>query len=128
MTSYKGMFTCRTYVHKVNPLPIGDNDTIPVERWPSWTYKEIIILGALEHELPEYYIQQLETIKDNGEKGCLKMASFLLLYAKEKPCPCPLPRRKVKPPSLDLRKLRERKKMIVETITKKSAENKNEQE
>lgn len=114
LTPYMGTFVCRVYVHKVNPPPMGDNDIIPVERWPSWTYKEIIILGAMEHELPEYYIQNLEKIKNNGEKGCLKMASLLLRYAKDMPCSCLLPSKEDKPPMLDLRKLRKKNKILKE--------------
>ncbi|CAH2236370.1 jg10750 [Pararge aegeria aegeria] len=97
LTPYMGYFKCRVYIHKDNPLPRGDNDIIPVERWPSWTYKEIIILGAMEHKLPDYYIQGLERFKDNGEKGCLKMYTLLLKYAIEKPCVCNVPKKKQKP-------------------------------
>ncbi|CAG9581606.1 unnamed protein product [Danaus chrysippus] len=114
LTPYMGSFTCRVYVHKVNPLPRGDNDVIPVERWPSWTYKEVIIIGAMEHELPEYYIQSLEKIKDNGERGCLKMYSLLIRYANDPPCICPLPRKIPNPPVLDLKAMRERRKQETE--------------
>ncbi|CAH2050644.1 unnamed protein product, partial [Iphiclides podalirius] len=40
-TPHMGVFTCRTYIQKVNPLPRGDNDDIPVERWPSQSYKHL---------------------------------------------------------------------------------------
>ncbi|XP_052740272.1 gamma-glutamylcyclotransferase-like [Bicyclus anynana] len=97
LTSYMGSFKCRIYIHKVNPLPRGDNDEIPAERWPSWTYKEIIILGAMEHELPEYYILNLEKLQHNGDKGCFKMYALLLKFVKEKPCICDVPKKKDKP-------------------------------
>lgn len=109
LTPYLGSFNCRIYIHKVNPLPIGDNDEVPIERWPSWTYKEVIILGALEHQLPEYYIQMLENIKDNGGKGSFKMYCLLLRYAKDKPCLCAIRKKIDKPLQLDIRKLKQQK-------------------
>ncbi|CAH2102303.1 unnamed protein product [Euphydryas editha] len=112
LTPYLGSFNCLIYIQKVNPLPIGYNDEIPIERWPSWTYKEVIILGALEHQLPEYYIQMLEKIKNNGGKGCFKMYCLLLRYAKEKPCRCIIQKKIEKPRQLDLRKLRQQKENI----------------
>ncbi|XP_072941407.1 gamma-glutamylcyclotransferase-like [Epargyreus clarus] len=112
-TPYMGAFTCRVYVQKINPLPRGDNDPIPVEQWPSWTYKEVIIIGALEHEFPEYYIQLLEKIKHNEEKGCFKMFCLLRRFSRDKPCECRVPGRiPRKPLKLNLRlKRMKRKKM-----------------
>lgn len=53
-------YECRSYV--VN-LPLqGD-------RRPSTIYKNVIIKGAVEHELPEDYIAQLKKIEDNGYDG-----------------------------------------------------------
>ncbi|XP_034834577.1 gamma-glutamylcyclotransferase-like [Maniola hyperantus] len=97
LTPYMGTYKCRVYVNKVNPLPRCDNDDIPAERWPSWTYKEIIILGAMEHQLPQYYIQALEKIKQNGDKGCFKMYTLLLKFVNEEPCVCDISKKKEKP-------------------------------
>lgn len=102
-----GYFTCRIYIAKVNPLPRGDNDAIPVENWPSWTYKEMMILGAIEHEFPEYYIEQLRELPDNGEEAYLRTVCLLTRYEKEEPCECPVPGRiPRKPLKLDLRELK----------------------
>ncbi|KAG6450518.1 gamma-glutamylcyclotransferase [Manduca sexta] len=110
-TPYMGSFLCRAYIQKVNPLPRGDNDVIPVERWPSFTLKEVMIHGAREHGFPEYYIQSLKKLKHNGEEGYLRAAFLLMRYAKDKPCECRvagrLPRKHLK---LDLRKLRNTRK------------------
>ncbi|KAL0850989.1 hypothetical protein ABMA28_006882 [Loxostege sticticalis] len=93
LTPYMGIFHCRAYVQKVNPLPRGDNDDIPVERWPSWAYKEVIIAGARENGLPEYYIEDLKKMKHNGEEGWLRTVCLLNRYAKQKPCLCKVPGR-----------------------------------
>ena len=39
------------------------------DRRPSWVYKDVIVRGALEHSLPEDYINKLRAVKDNGYKG-----------------------------------------------------------
>lgn len=86
-----GKIHCRVYTQKVIPLPRGDNDEIPVERWPSWAFKEIMIAGATEHGLPPYYIEQLKAMKHNGEEGWLRAVCLLNRYAKDKPCECRVP-------------------------------------
>lgn len=107
LTPHMGYFTCRLYIAKVNPLPRGDNDIIPVENWPSWTYKEMMILGAIEHEFPEYYIEQLRELPDNGEEAYLRTVCLLIRYEKEEPCQCAVPGRiPRKSLKLDLRKLK----------------------
>ncbi|XP_045495369.1 gamma-glutamylcyclotransferase-like [Colias croceus] len=107
LTPYIGVLKCLVYEHLVIPLPRGDNDEIPIERWPSWTYKEVIVLGAEEHKLPEYYINDLKKIKHNGEQGCFFMACLLRCYGTQKPCQCRVPGRiPRKPLKLDLRELR----------------------
>lgn len=110
LTPYMGSFQCRAYTQKVIPLPRGDNDEIPVERWPSWTYKEIMILGATEHVMPEYYIRDLKKLKHNGEEGALRTVCLLIRYANNEPCECRVPGRiPRKPLKLDLKKLKEEK-------------------
>ncbi|KOB75256.1 Gamma-glutamyl cyclotransferase-like venom protein isoform 1, partial [Operophtera brumata] len=86
LTPYMGSFTCRAYTQKVIPLPMGDNDPIPVERWPSWTYKEIMIYGAKEHGMPGYYIRNLKKMKHNGEEGALRTVCLLIRYGRNAPC------------------------------------------
>lgn len=104
-TPHMGTFNCRVYIKKVNPLPRGDNDPIPVERWPSWTYKEVMLMGAKEHHLPEYYIKYLKKIQDNGEEGALRTDCLLTRYAQNKCCECTVPGRILrKPLKLPLKK------------------------
>lgn len=52
----------------------------------------------MEHELPKFYIQELEKLKDNGERGCFKLYALLLRYVSEDPCVCDVPEKKEKPP------------------------------
>lgn len=107
LTPYMGYFLVRVYVQKVNPLPRGDCDPIPIEQWPSWTYKEIMIMGATEHQIPPYYIKQLKRILDNGEEGALRTVCLLMRYSKNDPCECRVPGRiPRKPLKLDLNLIR----------------------
>ncbi|CAK1602251.1 unnamed protein product [Parnassius mnemosyne] len=110
LTSYIGILTCRTYIQKVNLLPRSDNDNLPVERWPSLTYRNVIIFGAIEHHLPEYYIESLKKLKDNGEEGSFKMAYLLKLFTKNDACKCRLPRKCLPKKILNLRNMRYRMK------------------
>ncbi|XP_026758784.1 gamma-glutamylcyclotransferase-like [Galleria mellonella] len=113
LTPYMGLFKCRVYIQKINPLPRGDNDSIPVERLPSRTYKQVMIRGATEHEIPEYYIDYLTKLKDNGEEGCLRMVCLLNRYAVDEPCECRVPGRiPRKPLKLDLKNIPEKKKIL----------------
>ncbi|KAL4716915.1 hypothetical protein ACJJTC_012726 [Scirpophaga incertulas] len=93
LTPHVGVLRCRVYIQITNPMPRGDNDIIPVEQWPSRMYKNVMILGATEHNLPECYIAELEKIADNGEDGCFKMHWLLNRYALELPCQCLVPGR-----------------------------------
>lgn len=109
-TSYIGEMKCRVYEQRVNPLPRGDNDVVPAEQWPSKNYIEIIILGAIERGLPEYYIEMLRKIKHNDQEGFLTMEELLRKFVASEPCTCPFPeciaRKKMK---LDLKKKRKLK-------------------
>uniref|UniRef100_A0AC34FH12 Gamma-glutamylcyclotransferase n=1 Tax=Panagrolaimus sp. ES5 TaxID=591445 RepID=A0AC34FH12_9BILA len=40
---------------------------------PSPHYKHVIVSGAIEHHLPEYYIEKLKQIQDNGFKGRVEL-------------------------------------------------------
>ncbi|CAG9796450.1 unnamed protein product [Diatraea saccharalis] len=93
VTPYMGSYKCRALKQKVNPLPRGDNDKVPVERWPSWTYREVLITGSIEHGLPEYYIKNLRKLKTNGEEAYLRARRLLDRYAEGKPCECKVPGR-----------------------------------
>lgn len=86
-----GLFNCRVYIQKIIPLPRGDNDEIPVERWPSWAYRQVMITGAQEHGLPQYYIKQLKKLKHNGEEGCIRMICLLIRYGRDESCECCVP-------------------------------------
>ncbi|KAI6196734.1 hypothetical protein M3Y94_01144000 [Aphelenchoides besseyi] len=52
--------TCRTYQYS--------NPTRELKA-PSPHYKHVIVEGAKEHELPDWYVQKLEAIEDNGYVG-----------------------------------------------------------
>lgn len=86
-----GDFLCRTYMRKVYPPPKGDHDPMPVERWPSWSYKQILIIGAEQHNLPAHYIRFLKKIKDNGDIACWLLALMLKRYTEKEPCECRVP-------------------------------------
>lgn len=58
---------CRSY--QVN-APLVD------DRRPSLVYKNVILKGAMEHHLPETYIQQLRQIQDNGYNGPVDLTSL----------------------------------------------------
>ncbi|XP_075984084.1 gamma-glutamylcyclotransferase-like [Anticarsia gemmatalis] len=92
-TPHMGDFICRSYMKKVYPLPRGDNDSIPVERWPSRTYKEVLIMGARQHGLPEHYIKFLRRLKHNGDDGGWFTGLLLRRYANNKVCECRVPGR-----------------------------------
>ncbi|XP_011567239.3 gamma-glutamylcyclotransferase [Plutella xylostella] len=80
LTPHMGKIWCRSYCQKVNPLPRGDNDPIPLEQWPSKTLKSIMVLGAKKCRLPEFYVEFLKSLKDNGEEGCYEMLQLLRRY------------------------------------------------
>uniref|UniRef100_T1IZ91 gamma-glutamylcyclotransferase n=1 Tax=Strigamia maritima TaxID=126957 RepID=T1IZ91_STRMM len=52
---------CRSYA-----VPSGPR---PVDARPSPIYKNVIIKGAIEHHLPQDYVDQLNKIDDNGYSG-----------------------------------------------------------
>ncbi|XP_028035922.1 gamma-glutamylcyclotransferase-like [Bombyx mandarina] len=110
LTPYMGTFLCRAYIQTVNPLPRSDNDVIPIENWPSRTYKKVIILGALEHGLPNYYIEYLKKLKHNGEEAYWRAACLLKRYSENEPCQCRVPGRIPRRPlKLDMNMLRNKK-------------------
>jgi len=55
---------CRTY-QLSNPNRTRQN--------PSPHYKHVIVSGAIEHELPESYVEKLKKIPDNGYKGKVEL-------------------------------------------------------
>jgi len=55
---------CRTYVLSESQLGAAD-------RRPSPHYLDIIIKGAEEHKLPDYYIKKLHEIEHNGFTGSI---------------------------------------------------------
>ncbi|CAH0727468.1 unnamed protein product, partial [Brenthis ino] len=68
---------CRTYQQVVNPPLREPNEELPQERRPSSTYLDCIINGALECNLPEEYIKELQKIPHNGQKASPKMIEKL---------------------------------------------------
>ncbi|XP_022822157.1 gamma-glutamylcyclotransferase-like [Spodoptera litura] len=110
LTPYMGTFRCRTYLQTIYPLPRGNRDPVPTERWPSWGYKEFLIIGARQHGLPQYYIRFLRKFKDNGDEGCIRSDCLLVRYGTNQPCLCRVPGRiPRKPLKLDLKAIRDRK-------------------
>ncbi|KAJ0182395.1 hypothetical protein K1T71_001764 [Dendrolimus kikuchii] len=68
---------CRTYQQTINP-PIRDEDEeIPPERRPSITYLLCIVNGAKECLLPDYYIEELINIPNNGQVASPKLLQKL---------------------------------------------------
>ena len=65
VTSADGvLMQCRTYIL----LRTGSAD-----RRPSPQYLDIIIKGAEEHKLPEYYIDMLQKVEHNNYAGSVPM-------------------------------------------------------
>lgn len=113
LTPYLGTIRCRTYMQRIYPLPRGNRDPIPVERWPSWAYKQVMIMGAKENRLPLSYIRFLRKLKHNGDEGCIRTACLLTRYAKNIPCDCWIPGRILRQPlKHDMKKIREEKEGI----------------
>ncbi|KAJ8736188.1 hypothetical protein PYW08_006844 [Mythimna loreyi] len=112
-TPHMGTFTCRSYMQKVYPLPRGNKDPIPVEQWPSWAYKQFIIIGAKENGLPLYYIRFLRKLKDNGNEGSIRADCLLRRYGKDIPCDCRLPVIILREPlKLNVKRIRSMKQIL----------------
>ncbi|XP_043279063.1 gamma-glutamylcyclotransferase-like [Venturia canescens] len=62
-------FKCRVYQQCTNPEEFQVLSQLPEERRPSQVYLNTIIQGAVENELPSYYIEFLKTIAHNGYTG-----------------------------------------------------------
>lgn len=60
---------CRTYQHTFTPQVLLPNETLPYERRPSITYKEVIVQGAIECNLPAEYIEMLKQLPHNGQNA-----------------------------------------------------------
>lgn len=123
LTPYLGTLRCRAYFQREFPLPRGNREVIPVERRPSWAYKQIMIMGALEHGLPKHYIRFLRHLKDNGEEGGIRTLCLLMRYGKDMPCECRVPGKILrKPLVLTLRKIKEEPpKEVPKPVKKKAA-------
>ncbi|GMS87161.1 hypothetical protein PENTCL1PPCAC_9336, partial [Pristionchus entomophagus] len=64
-----GEIVCRTYQMR---------DADGNENAPSPHYKLVIVRGAIEHDLPQAYMERLESVKDNGYRGPVQVPiSFL---------------------------------------------------
>lgn len=57
---------CRTYQQTVNPPLREKGEELPEERRPCITYLDCIVRGAIECDLPEYYVEELKKIPNNG--------------------------------------------------------------
>ncbi|CAB3240972.1 unnamed protein product [Arctia plantaginis] len=58
---------CRTYQQTINPPQREKGKELPEERRPCITYLDCIVKGAIECELPEYYVEELKKIPNNGK-------------------------------------------------------------
>ncbi|XP_075974726.1 gamma-glutamylcyclotransferase-like [Anticarsia gemmatalis] len=68
---------CRTYQQTINP-PLRENgEELPEDRRPCITYLDCIIKGATECNLPEYYIEELKKIPNNGQLASPEMIEKL---------------------------------------------------
>lgn len=66
ITSDNKILVCRCYKLVKQPTK---QTPIPLERRPSKSYKETMLLGAKENSLPEQYIRFIAEIPDNGKSG-----------------------------------------------------------
>lgn len=57
---------CRCYQLCKQPEKIPEGEPVPEKRKPSLLYLNVILKGAIESQLPEYYIDQLRKIEHNG--------------------------------------------------------------
>ncbi|KAK7597818.1 hypothetical protein V9T40_010043 [Parthenolecanium corni] len=75
----KGTVTCRCYQLCDLPPKITDG-AVPENRKPSLLYLSIILRGAEQSQLPNYYIQQLQKIQHNGwdDKSNIGTQKFML--------------------------------------------------
>ncbi|XP_012267579.2 gamma-glutamylcyclotransferase isoform X2 [Athalia rosae] len=60
---------CRVYQQCNNPKENLKGDLLPQDRRPSAAYRNTILKGAVESNLPEEYIQFLKTFPHNGYIG-----------------------------------------------------------
>lgn len=68
---------CRTYEQTINPPQLKEGEVLPEERRPCVTYMNCIVNGAIECKLPEYYIDELKKIPNNGQEASPKMIEKL---------------------------------------------------
>ncbi|XP_055298889.1 gamma-glutamylcyclotransferase-like isoform X2 [Sitodiplosis mosellana] len=79
VTSDEEVLTCRSYQlteQPTNAVNLSD-PTIPLERKPSKTYIDVIMLGAEENQLPEEYLGFLKRIVHNGRLASAKLLEEL---------------------------------------------------
>lgn len=65
--------TCRSYMLVKQP---EKQVPLPVERRPSKAYKQTILNGARESNIPLDYLEELEKILDNGKDGPINLYSL----------------------------------------------------
>ncbi|XP_035448825.1 gamma-glutamylcyclotransferase [Spodoptera frugiperda] len=68
---------CRTYQQTINPPIRKPGEELPVDRRPCITYLDCIVNGAIECKLPEYYIEELKKIPNNGQEASPSMIAKL---------------------------------------------------
>ncbi|CAH1636414.1 unnamed protein product [Spodoptera littoralis] len=70
---------CRTYQHTSFPPDVCSLSSLPAHRRPSITYKQCIIHGAYECNIPKDYIRKLERIPTNGQLASQSLRKYLRL-------------------------------------------------
>lgn len=75
----KKTVTCRCYQLCNLPPKITDG-VVPEDRKPSLLYLSVILRGATQSQLPQYYIEQLKKIQHNGwdDKSDSSIQRFML--------------------------------------------------
>lgn len=70
---------CRLYIMVEQPTDIVDltDNGRSDERKPSQTYLNTIVKGAIESQLPQEYIELLQSITDNGKQASPDMLAKL---------------------------------------------------
>lgn len=67
--------TCRVYILCDNPGPLEQGQVTTAA--PSETYIKVIIKGAIESGLPDYYIQSLQAVQHNERHANPELAKIL---------------------------------------------------
>lgn len=71
-----GTLQCRVYQRAVDPSLVNPGNDLTPDK-PSLLYKETILQGAVESNLPNAYVEKLKDISHNGYQGQAQMGHVL---------------------------------------------------